>query len=111
MTCGVCDIRFRGRSDAVYCSPACRQKAHRSRTARRIADLVDPWGRPPGIGQPVMRREIVETVRRARDEQRRARKLCRDAAAAQRRSLAAQRLTTARRLTRTDSADTSNAEA
>jgi hypothetical protein len=36
--CWQCDKTFYGRSDAHYCSNACRQKAHRSRTARTIAE-------------------------------------------------------------------------
>lgn len=39
IVCVVCGGVFHGRVDAVYCSPACRQKAHRARTARRIAAL------------------------------------------------------------------------
>jgi hypothetical protein len=37
--CAVCATHFSARSDALYCSSACRQKAHRTRTAQRIADL------------------------------------------------------------------------
>lgn len=37
--CAVCGADFSARSDALYCSSACRQKAHRARTAQRIADL------------------------------------------------------------------------
>jgi hypothetical protein len=37
--CAVCGAHFSARSDALYCSSACRQKAHRTRTAQRIADL------------------------------------------------------------------------
>jgi hypothetical protein len=31
-TCTVCAAQFHGRSDAQYCSPACRQRAYRERT-------------------------------------------------------------------------------
>lgn len=35
----MCATSFVARKDAIYCSSACRQKAHRARTARRIAGL------------------------------------------------------------------------
>jgi hypothetical protein len=31
-TCTVCTAEFHGRADAVYCSPACRQKSYRARS-------------------------------------------------------------------------------
>jgi len=31
-TCSVCAGEFHGRADAVYCSPACRQKSYRARS-------------------------------------------------------------------------------
>jgi len=34
LRCCVCGTRFHGRSDACYCSGACRQKAYRARIAR-----------------------------------------------------------------------------
>ena len=40
LTCFICGNGFYGRSDAVYCSPACRQKAHRARLARRTKPNV-----------------------------------------------------------------------
>jgi hypothetical protein len=39
--CAVCGKGFSARSDAVYCSSACRQKQHRVRTAERVAVLRD----------------------------------------------------------------------
>jgi IS5 family transposase len=75
VTCSVCGVGFHARSDAIYCSAACRQKAHRARMARRIA---------AGAVRP----EIARTVQRAREEQRRARELCRAAADALRESVA-----------------------
>jgi hypothetical protein len=39
--CAVCGAHIVGRRlDAVYCGAACQQKAHRARTARRIAALI-----------------------------------------------------------------------
>ena len=40
LTCFICGNGFYARSDAVYCSPACRQKAHRARLARRTKPNV-----------------------------------------------------------------------
>lgn len=41
MDCLVCGQRIIGRrADALYCGAACQQKAHRARTADRIAALV-----------------------------------------------------------------------
>jgi predicted nucleic acid-binding Zn ribbon protein len=40
-TCVVCGARFHGRADAVYCSPSCRQRAHRVRTTERLAAALD----------------------------------------------------------------------
>lgn len=36
-TCG-CGTEFHGRTDAQYCSPACRQKAYRERAEQREPD-------------------------------------------------------------------------
>ncbi len=41
MDCLVCGRRITGRrADALYCGGACQQKAHRARTAERIAALI-----------------------------------------------------------------------
>lgn len=45
LRCCVCRAPFYGRSDACYCSGACRQKAYRSRIARRTF-------KEPGLQQP-----------------------------------------------------------
>jgi hypothetical protein len=45
LRCCVCRAPFYGRSDACYCSGACRQKAYRSRIARRTFD--EPALQPP----------------------------------------------------------------
>jgi hypothetical protein len=69
----MCGADFGGRSDAVYCSSACRQKAHRARTARRIAELQREPGRRPALVKP----DVAGTIARARVEQRRAHELSR----------------------------------
>ena len=40
VTCFICGNGSYARSDAMYCSPACRQKAHRARLARRTKPNV-----------------------------------------------------------------------
>ena len=69
----MCGADFGGRSDAVYCSSACRQKAHRARTARRIAELE--WR--PGRRRALVKPDVAGTIARARVEQRRAHELSR----------------------------------
>jgi hypothetical protein len=69
----MCGAGFGGRSDAVYCSSACRQKAHRARTAQRIADLE--WR--PGLRRVLVKPDVPGTIARARVEQRRAHELTR----------------------------------
>jgi hypothetical protein len=73
LTCQMCGADFGGRSDAVYCSSACRQKAHRARTARRIAELE--WR--PGRRRALVKPDVAGTIARARVEQRRAHELSR----------------------------------
>jgi hypothetical protein len=81
--CAVCRTRFSGRSDAVYCSPACRQKAHRARTARRTKVLreylrrtsVAP--RSPVEATRTLQRSVASSLQRARDQVDRSRELCR----------------------------------
>ncbi|MEB3983580.1 hypothetical protein OQ968_20215 [Mycobacterium sp. 663a-19] len=84
VTCAICGGGFSARSDAVYCSSACRQKAHRARTARRIADLragVDAGPRTgPSATGKALQRSAAGTIQRARDQVRRSRELCRLAA-------------------------------
>jgi hypothetical protein len=69
----MCGTAFGARSDAVYCSSACRQKAHRARAARRIAELQ--WRR--GTRRVLVKPDVAGTIARARLEQRRARELSR----------------------------------
>ncbi|MBU8818529.1 hypothetical protein [Mycolicibacterium goodii] len=76
--CAVCSTGFSARSDAVYCSSACRQKAHRARTARRVAALSS---QRPAAGRPVLvRSEVARTIQRAREHIEESRRLCRDTA-------------------------------
>jgi hypothetical protein len=82
--CAVCGTDFRGRSDAVYCSSACRQREHRARTARRTAILRLRAGH---VAAPVvtrseeayasMRRSVARSLERAREQVDRSRELCR----------------------------------
>jgi hypothetical protein len=75
--CGVCGYGFHGRSDALYCSSACRQKAHRARTALRIAEGHQQRSPRPAFDKP----DVAAIIERARVQQRRARELCRIAEA------------------------------
>lgn len=76
-TCSMCDGTFSARSDAIYCSPACRQKAHRARTAHRMAALRATLGRSSGAAGS-LRPSVAYTVQRAREQVDRSRELCRD---------------------------------
>lgn len=100
LTCGGCGIGFRGRSDAIYCSSACRQKAHRGRTARRVAALAEP--RPARVRpqRKVGKPEVSSAIERAQRERRRARELCRAAADTVRLTVASQQAAAADRETR-----------
>ncbi|OBI47299.1 hypothetical protein A5707_19820 [Mycobacterium kyorinense] len=66
LTCGVCGIDFCARSDAIYCSPACRQKAHRARTARRLGALAGRHQR--AFSKP----DVAGAIKRAKREHERA---------------------------------------
>jgi hypothetical protein len=77
ITCAVCGTGFLGRSDAVYCSPACRQKAHRNRTARRI-DAMRARLRSGGLGATTRKPNVAASIQRAREQVHRSRELCRD---------------------------------
>jgi glutathione S-transferase len=99
LTCGVCGIGFRGRSDARYCSSACRQKAHRDRTARRIAGLAEQRQSGAGAARAIIKPDVAGAIKRAADERRRARALCRTSAAILDRRLALQRLAAGERPT------------
>ncbi len=77
-TCAVCDTLFSGRADAVYCSSACRQKAHRERTARRIAELSDLVEQ--SSGRKSTGRESTVSAAQVRDVVKRSRELCRTSA-------------------------------
>ena len=63
----MCATAFSGRSDARYCSPACRQKAHRDRTARRLTEWAQRAGRGSRTGpDQLVAAEIGRTAVRAR---------------------------------------------
>ena len=76
LRCFVCGTRFYGRSDACYCSGACRQKAYRARMARETNNHA-------GLREP-------SAAQRARQLRKRA-QLARKAAAVTRRQAAALR--------------------
>jgi hypothetical protein len=78
VVCVMCQRSFAGRADARYCSAACRQKAHRNRTARRsrgIVDSVDGRRRSPAATRS------AELTARARAAVSRSEHLCQAAAA------------------------------
>jgi hypothetical protein len=91
LTCGVCGVGFYARSDAIYCSSACRQKAHRARMARRIAGLAGRHRPRARSVRVVTKPDVAGTVQRARHEQHRARELCRTAADTVRHTVASRR--------------------
>ena len=83
-TCALCGTGFSARSDAVYCSSACWQKAHRARTARRIANLragvasgsaLAP-ANPQATGSS-LQGAAAGSIQRAREQIDRSRELCR----------------------------------
>lgn len=76
MTCGICGVVFHGRSDAIYCSPACRQKAHRTRTAERTAAHDLGFLRKPRPVRVITKPDVAGTIQRARREVQRAQELC-----------------------------------
>ncbi|WP_158086643.1 hypothetical protein [Mycobacterium scrofulaceum] len=87
MMCAVCGTGFTARSDAVYCSSACRQKAHRARSARRTAVLREIVKRSSPTSRAMqsdagtsLQRSVATSVRRAREQLDRSRELCRTAA-------------------------------
>jgi len=71
--CCVCRTEFYSRSDACYCSGACRQKAYRARIARETSNNGDP-------------RQPKDAVQRARELRMRARLAREEAAMALRRA-------------------------
>lgn len=73
-TCSMCGGDFSARSDAIYCSPACRQKAHRARTAQRTALLREALSRSSGAAGS-LRPSVAATLQRARDQVDRSREL------------------------------------
>lgn len=66
--CGGCGAIIAGRSDRRYCSPACRQKAHRRRSAAPEAQAVAPVAvefeptKMPGKSIERCRREQTESI-------------------------------------------------
>jgi hypothetical protein len=77
-TCPVCGTGFSARSDAVYCCSACRQKAHRARTAGRIAELSERAKQSFGPALP--KRNTAASTQRVQDVVHRSRELCLTAA-------------------------------
>ncbi|ORW15270.1 hypothetical protein AWC17_17700 [Mycobacterium nebraskense] len=84
IVCAVCGAGFSARSDAVYCSSACRQKAHRARTARRTAVLRETLRRSSGMGRGTYsdsprspEPSVASSIQRARQQLDRTRELCR----------------------------------
>ncbi|AKS36233.1 hypothetical protein AFA91_09960 [Mycolicibacterium goodii] len=77
----------------MYCSPACRQKAHRARTARRVAALSRQRSdATSGDVKPVaVRPDIARSLERAREQIAESRRLCRISAERLRRMAALQR--------------------
>lgn len=80
----MCGTDFSARSDAVYCSSACRQKAHRARTAHRIANLHALVSRAatPALADPnatgkSLQQAAASSIQRAREQVERSRELCR----------------------------------
>ncbi len=71
MTCAVCGGGFSARSDAVYCSAACRQKAHRARTADTAGRRGDRHDTASLQGA------CAASLQRAREQVERSRELCR----------------------------------
>ena len=80
LTCVMCGTGFFARSDAVYCSPACRQKAHRARQAGRIAEVAGRNCPKHGSERLLRKPDVAGTFQRARRELARAQDLCRKAA-------------------------------
>jgi hypothetical protein len=109
--CAVCGDGFYGRSDAVYCSPACRQKAHRARVALRLAAL-EGQQRPVASARSAFEKpDVAAIIERAREQQRRAHELCRIAEETLQECLKSQRqLMAVRWLTRTGTAAPAEAE-
>jgi hypothetical protein len=82
-TCAVCGTGFSGRSDATYCSSACRQKAHRARTARRIAALRANRSHRPRVDSDatqLLQLAAADSVQRARQRISHSLELCRTSA-------------------------------
>jgi hypothetical protein len=67
LQCWWCGITFYGRGDARYCCGACRQKAYRGRTARRVAVEAVP---APKLGKT--RADARQTRQKARAARERA---------------------------------------
>jgi hypothetical protein len=73
--CAVCGRGFSARSDAVYCSSACRQKQHRARTAERVAVLRDLATR--SVRAAPATSDVAPLIVRARRNIDHSRELCR----------------------------------
>ncbi|OBH29589.1 hypothetical protein A5692_20525 [Mycobacterium sp. E342] len=84
MTCAACGAGFSARSDALYCSSACRQRAHRARSARRTTELRETLRRSarttrdtPADVDGSLQRSVADAMQRARRQVDRSRELCR----------------------------------
>ncbi|BBX65213.1 hypothetical protein MSAS_43870 [Mycobacterium saskatchewanense] len=76
--CVMCGRSFSARSDAVYCSSACRQKAHRARAARRTAVLRERLERHVGSDRTSsLERSVLRSLEKSRQQVDRSRELCR----------------------------------
>lgn len=80
MKCALCSTGFTARADAVYCSSACRQKAHRARTARRIAALGLVNRQQNNARPAAVRPDVARSIARAREQIAESRRLCRASA-------------------------------
>lgn len=75
----MCGAGFSARADAVYCSSACRQKAHRARSARRVEVLRQNVVRRATASEQSrsLQRTVAGSMQRARQQLDRSRELCR----------------------------------
>ncbi|ORA41687.1 hypothetical protein BST20_01110 [Mycobacterium branderi] len=75
LTCSICGTSFQARADARYCSPACRQKAHRARHAQRVAASA---GGPTHMTVEIDTGGAIQRARKALARSRELRRAARD---------------------------------
>ncbi len=75
----------------MYCSSACRQKAHRARTTRRIAGRAGRERPPTRTARAIIKPDVAAAIQLAQREQRRASELRRTATDTLRESVAVHR--------------------